>query len=276
MGIMKEHCFEMLEEKYTNRLADILGITTDELEILEPVIDENTGYDDVLYSYIISFKKDAPQEILRKINRIDSNNQVWIDSWELDNQEYDEYSYIPTSYKNSYEEYQQSITNIDRLNKARWENEELDKIFKKQIYSSIVSSLELFLYETIINLTKSNNEYVDNIITNHPKYKEPEIASKSDSDKQKMVKSALMNLNYHNLDKVSAYYNSAFNINFPAFNDLKKHLTGMRNDIVHRNGKTLDGEYIETTESEISNLLCLSNELVDYIAAKLDLGSLPF
>lgn len=50
----------------------------------------------------------------------------------------------------------------------------------------------------------------------------------------------------------------------------------MRNNIVHRNGKTLDGEIVEITESEINELLDLSNKLVDYIAEKLDLNGLPF
>ena len=49
-----------------------------------------------------------------------------------------------------------------------------------------------------------------------------------------------------------------------------------RNNIVHRNGKTLDGEIVEITESEINELLDLSNKLVDYIAEKLDLNGLPF
>ena len=34
MGIMKEYYFDMLEEKYNSRLASILRITTDELDIL--------------------------------------------------------------------------------------------------------------------------------------------------------------------------------------------------------------------------------------------------
>ena len=276
MGIIKEYYFDMLEEKYNSRLASILGITTDELDILEPVIEEYAGYDETLYSYVVSFKKDSPQDILKKINRIDNNHQVWIDSWELDIQDYEDYTYTSIPYKNSHEEYQQSIINIDRLNKIKLETEELDKIVRKQIYCSIVSSLELFLYETIINLTKSNSKYVDNIIINHPRYKEPAIANKTNSEKQKMVKSALMNLNYHNLEKVSVYYNSAFNINFPAFEDLKKHLTGIRNDVVHRNGKTLDGDIVEITENEINELLNLSNKLVDYIAERLNLNSLPF
>lgn len=59
---MKEYYFDMLEEKYNSRLASILGITTDELDILEPVIEEYTGYDETLYSYVVSFKK-----ILHKI-----------------------------------------------------------------------------------------------------------------------------------------------------------------------------------------------------------------
>ena len=258
MGIMKEYYFDMLEEKYNSRLASILGITTDELDIIEPVIEEYTGYDETLYSYVVSFKKDSPQDILKKINRIDNNNQVWIDSWELDSQDYEDYTYTSIPYKNSHEEYQQSIINIDRLSKIKLETEELDKIFRKQIYCSIVSSLELFLYETIINLTKSNSKYVDNIIINHPRYKEPAIAKKTNSEKQKMVN------------------NSAFNINFPTFEDLKKHLTGIRNDVVHRNGKTLDGDIVEITENEINELLNLSNKLVDYIAEKLNLSSLPF
>ena len=74
MGIMKEYYFDMLEEKYNSRLANILGITTDELDILEPVIEEYTGYDETLYSYVVSFKKNSPQDILKKINKIDNNN----------------------------------------------------------------------------------------------------------------------------------------------------------------------------------------------------------
>lgn len=76
--------FENSNELY-NRLAEALGITVDEVEEIGVEIDPNTGNSgDALYSYIISFKEDAPISILEKISRRDDNNEVWLESYELE------------------------------------------------------------------------------------------------------------------------------------------------------------------------------------------------
>ncbi len=82
MGSAKERMHEMAEENRDRKLADVLGITYDELiqtdfEITE---DEGEGSNEgVVYGTLVTFSDSSPKEILKKIKGLDNANTVKLD-----------------------------------------------------------------------------------------------------------------------------------------------------------------------------------------------------
>jgi hypothetical protein len=68
------HGFE--DDLDTALLAEELGITVDELQLLHYTIDENTSNDGLIYNYIIQFDDECPREMLDKINGLTDTNCV--------------------------------------------------------------------------------------------------------------------------------------------------------------------------------------------------------
>jgi hypothetical protein len=75
---------------------------------------------------------------------------------------------------------------------------------------------------------------------------------------------------YHNLAKVSKMYNSTFKIEFPDIAAMAK-CVHVRHDIVHRNGKTVDGKPVSLDKGVITELIKLTSAFVREIANKLKL-----
>lgn len=111
MGIAKEQLYDNQQEAFYETLAERLGITCDEVEEIEPQIKENTGSDGAVYGYYLSFKEDAPREILDKIEGLDSNDCFWLDISDLYDEDYDEEQYEYIVKKKS--PYNDCITSIE-------------------------------------------------------------------------------------------------------------------------------------------------------------------
>ena len=54
MGIAKEQLYDNQQEAFYESMAERLGITYDEVEEIEPQINENTGNDEAVYGYYLS------------------------------------------------------------------------------------------------------------------------------------------------------------------------------------------------------------------------------
>lgn len=82
--LWKEFCAEcerriaMSEGNYNSRLADKLGISTDDLSKLEWDIIENLSDDGLLYNYIMEFSDNSPKQILDKITDLQYSNSVYL------------------------------------------------------------------------------------------------------------------------------------------------------------------------------------------------------
>ena len=76
-----DRLLELQEEKFDRALAEVLGLTHDELCELEYVIDDYTGHDDQVFNKIIRFRGDI-DKYRDKIPFLEGD-QVWLelDTW---------------------------------------------------------------------------------------------------------------------------------------------------------------------------------------------------
>jgi hypothetical protein len=135
---------------------------------------------------------------------------------------------------------------------------ELNLILKRQLYISTIGTLETFLSETFINQTDENPEYFRNFIKTFPnftkqKFQLSEIFSEYEKLK-KTAQKAMLEVIYHNLFKIQKMYIATFKIDFPKIEDLSK-AVAHRHDLVHRNGKTKEGDEVIINTDLIEELL---------------------
>lgn len=275
MGRLKELMIERMEERDDERLARKLGITYSELLELNHSIDTEESNDGHIYNYIISFDDKAPQELLAKVKGLDSNNKVWLAPWELNEDDYylEQYEAIINN-KYYYASFLQAISSAEKLNDVDIDGGKLTSILKRQIYISVMAALEAFLSETFINLTDENDEYFRNFIETFPDFKERKFElSRIFAEQEKIketAKKVMVEIIYHNLAKVEKMYSSTFKINFPEIIELTK-CVSIRHDLVHRNGKTKDGEMVAIDTDIIKDLIKKVSNFVDNIAEGLKL-----
>jgi hypothetical protein len=278
MGRMKEYMMDLQEESRDQRLARLLEITVDELVELDYSIDNDVGSDGMIFNYIISFREDAPRNLLSKIKGIDNENTVWLDPRMLDGWDFyykEQYNNI-LSNRHFYKNFLSSVSSLRMLNEVDIDEGHLTIILKRQIYISVIASLEAFLSETFISLTNKDSSYFRNFIETYPDFKERKIElSRIFVEQERLNDTAqkvMVEVLYHNLGKVRLMYQTTFRIEFPDITKLSKCIA-IRHDLVHRNGKSTSGENIEINSKIIFDLIDNVSEFVDDIAKKLVLSN---
>ena len=71
-------------EIFRRNLAGKLGITFDELTKLTYIMTTHSSNDGRFLNYMMEFDTNSPEEILNKIDGINSSHQLRIEQWELD------------------------------------------------------------------------------------------------------------------------------------------------------------------------------------------------
>ena len=80
----------------------------------------------------------------------------------------------------------------------------------------------------------------------------------------------MLEIIYHNLDKVQNMYVATFEITFPDIAELSK-LVVTRHDLVHRNGKTKEGEEVIVDKDVVNDLIAKISKFVEEISLALKL-----
>jgi hypothetical protein len=276
MGRAKEMMIEKQRENFEKKLADILGITYDELSQLDYEIDTNESNDGLVYNHIIVFSDDSSSDILDKINGLEDRKRVWLQPWELNEDEeyYDEqYESILQNHQ-FLANFQTELKNLNRLNKIEIDDPSLQQILQRQIYIGIIGTLETFLFETFLNLTINDEVYFKNFVKSHPQFRKQKFELREifeQTEKLKLIaKKVIIDSIYHDLPRVRAMYQATFNIDFPEINNVIKYVQ-TRHDLVHRNGKTKENKLVQLNSEIVDIVLHKTKEFVDKLAEKLKL-----
>lgn len=80
---MKDLLFDRMEENRYQELANVLGISYDELQQTEFEIDDDTNNDGLVVNLIVRFDESSPINILQKIKGLDGDNCVYLSPYAL-------------------------------------------------------------------------------------------------------------------------------------------------------------------------------------------------
>lgn len=271
----KELWMEMQGQEDDKRIAKILEISYDDLFELKYEIETDQSKDRLINNYRIEFSKDSPKEILEKISRLEDGCRVYLQPWELDEEyDYDEQFDAITENKEFVQKYKDEIANLEVLTHLKMPDEVLKAVLNRQIFIGIIATMETFLADAFINLTFDNDKYFRNFIETHPEFQKrkfelKEIFEQSDKLKE-TAKKVMLDTIYHNLPTVREMYRETFEIDFPKIKGAYEYVL-KRHNLVHRNGKTKEGEIVVIDEKVIEGLIKTVNELVFGVAEKLNL-----
>ena len=81
---------------------------------------------------------------------------------------------------------------------------------------------------------------------------------------EKRANSYLFGLVWHRLSDVSRIYKNVLGVSFPDLTALRNAIQ-VRNELVHRNGRKLDGTEDELSETDIRRVIKTAEELTDHI-----------
>ncbi len=250
MGRMKELLIERQEQADDRVLANIIGITYEDLIKTDYKIESDESNDGLVYQYRIVFSDSSPREILNKIERLEKDNRtVTIEPWEFDVEiDYDEQFNAIITNVNHRKKFNNEIENLKQVNEITLDDPKLEKILKRQIFISVIGTMETFLSDTFIKLTFDDQSNFRRFIETHPEFKKQKFELReifSETQKLKEIaKKVMLDTIYHNLPTIKEMFTKTFEIQFPDIKDVYK-LVIKRHDLVHRNGKTKDGKEIQ-------------------------------
>jgi len=275
MGKMKDWLIDTQEQSEGIQLAKILGITYDELNQLDYEIETDESNEGLIYRYRFELTGNSPKQIIQKINRLQDGKRVYLEPWELDNEfDYDLQFEAITDDKNFLNKFQQEIANLNLLLQIEIAEPDLRNILNRQVFIGIIGTMETFLSDVFINLVFDKDAYFRNFVKTHPEFQKRKFELRDifeESDKlEETAKKIMLDTIYHNLPVVKEMYEDTFEIKFPSIKEVYKYVF-QRHDLVHRNGKTKDGEIVETDKAAISDLTTKVAELITGLSKELNI-----
>jgi len=274
MGYWKEVAISMQESEDDRHLADKLGISFEELCQTDYEIETDESADGLIYGYRIVFNENSPKSILDKIERLEKDGRtVRMDPWEFDQEyDYEEQFDAITDNKDFLQKFKDELENLKQLSSLKTPDSKTKDILNRQIFISVIGTMETFLSDAFINLTFDNEDYFKNFIETHPEFKKQKFELreiyKEYEKLEETAKRVMLDTIYHNLPTVSLMFAGTFKIEFPTIKEVYE-LVLKRHDLVHRNGKTKEGNPVDMDEKAINDLIEKVTKFIDEVATKL-------
>ncbi len=128
---------------------------------------------------------------------------------------------------------------------------------RRLVFGAVIGVLESFLWELSQHWIESSEEALRGCVTKLPAIRDEQIKlgdvfERHDSIRAH-VKGHLQNTVWHRWEKVGAIYKIGLGITLPSVKVFDDALI-KRHDIVHRSGRTKDGEEVDVTNTEIETL----------------------
>ena len=167
------------------------------------------------------------------------------------------------------------IDDVRKLAKAGVDSETAPCLFRL-LYINVITVLETFLSDAFTNILLSDADLRRKLIENTPEFRKQKLSVsdifKAVDDVDKTVKEYLSRIVWHNLARVSRMYRDVLNVQFPELAPMYRAIK-MRHDLVHRNGKTKDGEPILIDRGHVLSLARGAEDFVKLIDLELHQGT---
>lgn len=150
-----------------------------------------------------------------------------------------------------------SLSAIEQLSGVQV-SDELRPFHRRSLYVSAITAMETFLSDFFVQKVMSDEAAFESFVATFKPFekrliKTSDILSERQSLKQ-TCKKFLADLLWHDLPKVTSIYKDTFRFDAPNLGKIIP-MVMCRHDLVHRGGKTKDGEQITIDEQDLADLL---------------------
>lgn len=185
----------------------------------------------------------------------------------------DSYFDLILSGSSYYESFYNSVNHVDALLKIEVEADTKNHLLGV-LYVSVITAIETYLSDAFINTVLADADYTRSFIESNPEFSKKtfqlsDIYAKFENIENE-VKTYLLGLMWHNVEKIKPMYKSTLDVDFPK--DLRKifRAVNIRHDLVHRNGKNVKGEEVTVSEEDLESLLESARDFIEHINSQLD------
>ena len=142
------------------------------------------------------------------------------------------------------------------------------KCLHRLLYINVITALECYLSDFFMARIKGDKGLLRRLVETTPTFKEQKMTVSDVFQTmdaiEKRANNHLASLVWHRLEQVKKLYENVLGIKFPDVTALHAAI-GVRHDLVHHNGRKLDGTEHELTEMDIRLVIKAEGELIDHI-----------
>jgi len=168
MGSTKEYWCDQIESQKDRRLAELLGITENELEQIAYEIHRDQSKDGLLYGYIVQLADSNDPSIMAKINGLTSGSYVSLSQWDLDNPEEDELEW-EVKHSDQLETFNRHLATIPTILKIETAKDVQFSLLV-MLYAHVISALEHFLATTFLYRVTNSDSLTRKLIETDPEF----------------------------------------------------------------------------------------------------------
>jgi hypothetical protein len=143
---------------------------------------------------------------------------------------------------------------------------EFDDALHRMLFANVIAALETYLCDTFLLRLEAEPDHVRRFIETYTEFRERKISYadvfRKVDEAPDEIRRMLLELTWHNMSKVQALYRDVLGIDLrPVLPEVARAIP-IRHDIVHRNGKDLDGQPVPVDAGNVRQLLEHSMALV--------------
>lgn len=160
---------------------------------------------------------------------------------------------------------------VDILDKIEHLDENSKKLLYRILYANIISSMEAYLSDRLIQKVLSSEENKRKFVENFKDFENIKISIadiyKNTENIELRIKKTLREIIYHHLPRVKNIYKSTLDIDLGNISELMECIS-IRHDIVHRNGKDKDGNLQNINKEDIVRLASIVSDFIRNIESQ--------
>lgn len=269
------------EEQSHDQLAVHLGISAQELALLDYEIDAEMSDDDLVYCYRIEFSEECPLYVLEKIPGLEDGRLVRLSASVIeideDAHDYDRRFDAVRDNSSPFKYFCSEINSVHQLIDISIDPS-IQPILFRQIFINVIGLLETYLSDTFINTTLEHEVYLQKFIRTPPEFGKRKFELREIyqhfSELKYTAKTVMLDVIYHKLPTVRQMYSATFGITFPKINAMMEYVQN-RHDLVHRNGKRKDGSMLVIDQLLLRMMINDTTEFIKHIEREMD-ATIPF
>ncbi|PKG96415.1 hypothetical protein CXF92_01070 [Pseudomonas sp. Choline-3u-10] len=249
--------WEELKQNYTDPLLHIFFASD---AFWDEASSHDTGFPcQTLESLAVAMLEIVPVEAECVLDITDLIGGGWTDSFE-DMIEYNK------EFTTFYDVFATSILDTQSLMTLSPENITLARL----LYANVITAMETYLSDTMKKQALTREAIRRRFVETNETFKEKivvqEIFRKMEGLSEEIIQT-IDTMSFHNLEKTAGLYKAVLDTKFPSAHmaDLKSAIE-KRHDIVHRNGKTVQGKTVSVVMEDVEQLI----ELVDFTIKYID------